>query len=186
MKEIPMATKRLVAFLLLAITANVIIAQSATAQENIEPLRKAKVGDYVVFKLTGGGVKGTMRQEVTAVTDKSVTIKSTSTTNGITLPASEQTIPLAPKVDPAVEAKNREANKIVDTGNGEETLTIGGKGYKCQWRSNSTTTMQGGTKIVSEAKVWISADAPVYGLVKTETKVFGQTTVMEMIEAGSK
>ena len=150
------------------------------------PLSRAKVGDYVVFKLVGPQVQGTMRQEVVGVTDKNVTIKTTSTTNGFTLPSSEQTVDIAVSYDPAIEAKNRKDNQIIDTGKGTENLTINGKAYKCDWRSNSSTTNQGGVTIVNESKVWTSADAPVYGLVKTETKVFGQTTVMELTEAGSK
>jgi hypothetical protein len=127
-----------------------------------------------------------MRQEVTAVTDKTVTIKTTSKTNGFELPASEQTVDIATKYDPAVEAKNRKDNRIVDTGNGEETLKINGKEYKCKWRMNKASVSQGGVNIDTESKVWLSDDAPVYGLVKTETQVFGQATVMELSEAGSK
>jgi hypothetical protein len=40
--------------------------------------------------------------------------------------------------------------------------------------------------ITTESKVWTSKDAPVFGLVRTETKVFGQVTVMELTESGSK
>ena len=170
---------------LIPATAVCVTAVTA-AEETKQPLRKAKVGDYVVFKLSGVGVQGTMRQEVVAVTDKQVTIKTTSTTNGFTLPASEQTVDIDSKYDPAVEAKNRQEFKVVDTGKGQETLKIGGKAYACDWTSNSTTVMQGGMKIVTEAKVWISMDAPVYGLVKTENKTFGQTTVMELTESGGK
>ena len=163
-----------------------VVAGHASAQEAKEPLRKAKVGDYVVFKLNGPGVQGTMRQEVTAVTAKNVTIKTTSTTSGFALPPSQQTVDIATRYDPAVEARNRKVQKFVDTGHGEETLSINGKAYQCDWRSNTTTATQGGMEIVSESKVWISADAPVYGLVRTYTKVFGQTTVIELTEAGSK
>ncbi len=161
-------------------------ARPAVSDEPVQPLKQAKVGDYVVFKLSGPGIHGTMRQEVVAVTDKHVTIKTTSTTNGIVLPASEQTVDLAVNYDPTFEAKNRANNQVVDTGKGEETLTINGKAYKCDWRSNSAKTNQGGLEIVTESKVWISNDAPVYGLVKTINKTFGQEVVMELSEAGGK
>jgi hypothetical protein len=175
-------TKRFVGVVFLVM----VVAAYASAQDVKQPLRNAKVGDYVVFKLSSPQVQGTMRQEVVAVTDKNVTIKTTSTTNGFTLPASEQTVDIETKSDPAVEARNRQEMKIVDTGNGQETLSINGRAYKCDWRANTSTVSQGGMDIVSESKVWLSNDAPVYGLVKTETKVFGQTTVMELTEAGSK
>ena len=186
LKDIPM-TKLLPVVLCLGLfSVGHVFAQEANDAKPPAPLSRAKVGDYVVFKLVGPQVQGTMRQEVVAVTDKNVTIKTTSTTNGFTLPASEQTVDIKVNYFPAVEAKNRKDNQIVDTGAGTETLTINGKAYKCDWRSNSSTTDQGGVKIVSESKVWTSADAPVYGLVKTETKVFGQTTIMELSEAGAK
>ncbi len=157
----------------------------ASAQQAKEPLRNAKVGDYVVYKLSGQ-VQGTMRQEVTAVTGNKVTIKTTSTTGGFALPPSDQTVDITTRYDPAAEARNRKELKFVDTGHGEETLSINGRAYRCQWSSNTTTVTQGGTEIVSESKVWTSPDAPVYGLVKTETKVFGQTTLIELTEAGNK
>jgi hypothetical protein len=163
-----------------------VLAVLAQAQEAEQPLKKAKVGDYVIFKLSSDVAKMSMRQEVTAVTEKEVTIRSTTTVNGMELKATEQTIDISNKADPAVEARNRKDKKIVDTGKGQETLKINGKDYRCEWRSNTTTVTAGGKEITSESKVWTSKDAPVYGLVKTESKVFGQVTVMELTEAGSK
>ena len=155
------------------------------AQEADQPLKRAKVGDYVIFKMEGP-VKGTMKQEVTAVSEKEVTVKTITTINGMELKPSEQTIDLTKKADPSVEEKNKKKFRIVETGKGQETLRIGGKDYKCDWRSMTTTVTQNGMDIVTEAKVWISKDAPVYGMVKTENKTFGMLTVTELIEAGKK
>ena len=108
------------------------LAVRAPAQEAQQPLKKAKVGDYVVFKLDNDLAKVSMRQEVTAVTEKEVTIRSTTTVNGMNLKPAEQTIDITKKSDPTVEAKNRKENKIVDTGKGRETLKINGKDYRCE------------------------------------------------------
>ena len=101
-------------------------------------LKKAKVGDYVVFKMIGS--VGTMTQEVVAVTDKDVTIRFTSIFNGLAQKPTEQTFSKIQKADPAQKAKNL---KIVDTGMGQETLKIGGKDYRCDWRSNKITATAG-------------------------------------------
>lgn len=146
------------------------------------PLEKAKVGDYVVFKMIGA-VPGTMSQEVIAVTDKDVTIRFTSVFNGLVQKPTEQTFPKRDKSDPSQKAKNL---KIVDTGTGQETLKIGGKEYRCEWRSNKITATAGDMVITSESKVWMSKDAPVFGLVKTVTTSGGTTTGMELTEAGNK
>jgi hypothetical protein len=158
----------------------------AAAQEADLPLKRAKVGDYVVFKTESPGVKMTSRQEVTEVTEKTVTIKTVTTVNGMELPVDVKTEDLTKKADPAIEAKNQKENNVVDTGKGEETLKINGKEYKCEWRSMTTTVTANGMEIKSEAKVWISKDAPVYGLVKTESKTFGMVSVTELVESGNK
>jgi hypothetical protein len=61
------------------------VAGMTRAQEADPPLKRAKVGDYVVFRMTGP-LTGTMRQDVVAVSDKDVTVKTVSTLNGMTLP----------------------------------------------------------------------------------------------------
>ncbi len=157
-----------------------------SAQEPEQPLKRAKVGDYAIYKLSGAGVNGTSKQEVIAVTDKEVTIRFTSTVNGIEQKPTEQKIDFTKKADPAVEAENRKKFKIVDTGKGQETMTINGKDYRCDWRSSTTTATVNGMDIVTESKLWMSRDAPVFGMVKTESKTFGQTTVVELTDAGSQ
>jgi hypothetical protein len=49
----------------------------------------------------------------------------------------------------------------------------------------TTTVTQNGMEIVTESKLWMSKDAPVFGMVETETKAFGQVTVEELTEAGN-
>jgi hypothetical protein len=169
--------------LLMTVFCVLLIAGFTGAQEDGRlPLEKAKVGDYVVFKMIGA-VPGTVTQEVVAVTDKEVTIRFTSVFNGMAQKPTEQTFPKTQKADPAQQAKNL---KIVETGMGQETLKIGGKDYKCDWRSNKITATAGDMVITSESKVWLSKDAPVFGLVKTETTSVGVRSGMELTEAGNK
>jgi hypothetical protein len=78
------------------------LAACAMAQESDQPLANAKVGDWAVYTTTSVQFKSTMRQEVVAIKGKLVTVKFTSTVNGIDLPASEQTFDVSKKVDPNV------------------------------------------------------------------------------------
>ena len=156
------------------------VAGLTLAQDADLPLKRAKVGDYVVFKMTGP-ITGSMRQEVIAVSDKDVTVKTISTLNGMTLPAEVKAYPISSKADPA--AGNKDV-KIVAESSGTETLKIGGKDYRCTWRAVTTSAKVGDMEVKSEAKVWISRDAPVFGMVKTVSTTFGMTTTVELSEAG--
>ena len=168
---------------LMTVSCVLLVAGFTGAQESGPmPLERAKVGDYVVFKMIGS-VPGTITQEVVAVTDKDVTIRFTSVFNGLAQKPTEQTFSKTPKADPSQKAKNL---KIVETGKGQETLKIGGKDYRCDWSSNKITATAGDMVIESESKVWLSKDAPVFGLVKTETTSGGVRTGMELTEAGNK
>jgi hypothetical protein len=155
-------------------------AGTTWAEEPDVPLKRAKVGDYVVFKMTGS-VAGSMRQEVVAVSEKEVTVKTVSTINGTTLPAEVKAYPIDSKPDP--DAGNKDV-KIVAESSGTETLKIGGKEYRCTWRAVTTLAKVADMEVKSEAKVWISKDAPVFGMVKTVSTIFGTTTAVELSEAG--
>jgi hypothetical protein len=157
------------------------VAGLALAQEADVPLKRAKVGDYIVYKMIGS-VLGTMRQEVLAVTDKDVTIKSVTTINGMTLPADVKAYPINSKSDPA--SLNKDV-KIIAESAGTETLKIGGKEYRCTWRAVTTSAKVADMEVKSEAKVWISKDAPVFGMVKTVSTTFGTTTTVDLSEVGN-
>jgi hypothetical protein len=156
------------------------VAGLTWAQDADPPLKKAKIGDYVVFKMSGP-VTGSMRQEVVAVSEKDVTVKTITTLNGMTLPADTKAYPINTKPDPA--AGNKDV-KIVDEKSGTETLKIGGKEYRCNWRAVTTLAKVADMEVRSEAKVWISKDAPVFGMVKTASTTLGMTTTVELGEAG--
>ncbi len=156
------------------------IAGMTWAQDADLPLKRAKIGDYVVFKMTGP-VTGTMRQEVVAVSEKDVTVKTITTLNGMTLPADVKAYPINNKYDPTNGNKDV---KIVAESSGEETLKIGGKEYRCTWRAVTTSAKVADMEVKSEGKVWISKDAPVFGMVKTVSTTLGMTTAVELSEVG--
>ncbi len=157
-----------------------------SAEEPYYPLKKAKVGDWVLMRMDNPQAKMTMRMEVTQTSDRTVTIKTVTTINGMELAPDVRAVDIMSKGDPAVEQKNREQFKYVDTGKGQETLKINGKEYHCDWKSMTTTANVNGAELKTESKLWTSKDAPLYGLVKSETKTMGQTYVMELVDSGSK
>jgi hypothetical protein len=179
-EEFPMAKRFLAVPLVMAL-----FSVFALAQAGDQPLKRAKVGDYAVFKSSGQGFQMIMKNEVVGVKGNEVTIKYTSTVNGMDLPASEQKFDVSTKYNPADAQKNKDL-KVVETGSGKETLKIDGKEYQCEWRTNSVTGSVNGIAVDTQSKWWVSKDAPVHGLVKTETRVMGQVLTMELIEAGSK
>ena len=156
------------------------VAGLTLAQDADVSLKRAKVGDYVVYKMTGP-VAGSMRQEVVAVSEKEVTVKTVTTINGMTLPADVKSFPITSKADPG--AGNKDV-KIVAESMGTETLKLAGKEYRCTWRAVTTVAKVADMEIKSEAKVWISKDAPVFGMVKTVSTTSGMTTAVELSEAG--
>jgi hypothetical protein len=162
------------------------MAACAIAQESDQPLANAKVGDWAVYTTTSAQFKSTMREEVVAIKGKLVTVKFTSTVNGIDLPASEQTFDVSKKVDPNAGVDKADNLKIKETGVGKETLKVNGKDYVCDWRANHIIATANGQEIVSESKVWISKDGPLFGMVKTETRASGILTMMELTESGTK
>jgi hypothetical protein len=157
----------------------------AMAQESDQPLAKAKVGDWAVYTTTSAGSKSTMRQEVVAIKGKQVTVKFTSTVNGIDLPVSEQTFDVSKKDDPNGVDK-ADNLKIKETGVGKETLKVSGKDYVCDWRANHIIATANGQEYVSESKIWMSKDAPLFGMVKTETRASGTLIMMELTDSGTK
>lgn len=126
-----MAKRFLAALLLLAG-----MVACAIAQESDHPLANAKLGDWAVYSTTSAQFKSTRRQEVVAIKGKMVTVKFTSTVNGLDLPASEQTFDVSKKVDPNVGVDKAHNLKIKETGVGKETLKVNGKDYVCDWRAN--------------------------------------------------
>jgi hypothetical protein len=130
----------------------------AMAQESDQLLAKAKFGDWAVYTSTSAGSKSTMREEVVAIKGNLVTVKFTSTVNGIDLPASEQTFDISKKGDPSAGVDKGDNLKIKDTGVGKETLTVNGKDYVCDWGANHIVATANGQEYVSESKVWLCKD----------------------------
>jgi hypothetical protein len=156
----------------------------ARAQDSEHPYKSAKVGDYVVHKMTGAQTL-ILKKEITATNDKEVTLKTSMSLNGKEFPGNEIKIDLTKKYDIAEQGGGAKV-KITELGKGEETIKVKDKDYKCQWRSFKSSFDAGGKEFTTEVKVWTSKEVPLDGLVKYVIQSMGTTNTMELEEVGSK
>jgi len=144
------------------------------ADENF--YRTAKVGQWTEYANASEsmGTKMTTKTKttLTAIDDKSYTIKIETEINGKALPAQEIKSTFE-AVDKQMAALKRE--KLEE---GDETITAGGKSYKCHWTKFKIVVDNPQAKTESVTKAWVSTDVPLGGVVKSEsestTKMNGQ------------
>jgi hypothetical protein len=156
------------------------------------PFRKAKVGDYATFKMTtsvmGKDIEITMKQTVTAVDDKEVTVKASTSFMGIEVPGGSQStkIDLTKPYDPTMAAAGGKGKgKFEKSGEGKEKIKIGDKEYDCTWIAGKVTADVKGKAINSDIKAWFAKTVPLSGMVKMEMKSNLANVVMELTETGS-
>jgi hypothetical protein len=169
---------------------------AATAADDDNPYKTAKVGDYATYKLDmkfgGLNINGSITSKVTAKTDKEATVKATGMINGMPIPEQEQKIDLTKPFDPTKaggtlpgggEAK---AEKLKE---GKEKLKVAGKEYETTWTTYKVTAKAQGMDITADVKAWMSKDIPL-GMAKMEmtSNVGGQamSMTMELTETGNK
>jgi hypothetical protein len=170
---------------------SVVPAVLGADEEN--PLKKAKVGDWVEYKMTGpNNVAGKTKMTVVAKDDKEVTYEITGTFSFMgketAIPVQRQTVDLTKPYDPAVGAANLKATgtKIEKTGEGKEKLKVGEKEFDTKWTKLKATTTVDKVTMVSEYQMWFAANVPLSGLVRMDTTVQGLKAKLELIGSGSK
>jgi hypothetical protein len=170
-----------------------LVAGAVLAEEKkIEnPFLTAKVGDYISYKMStkvmNNGIEATMKQTVTAKTDKEVTLKTVATVMGMEAPAQETKIDLTKSYDPAtVATQGNKGAKYTKLGEGKETLKIGGKEYACSWTKAKVTVEANKMKFESEFKMWTCKKVPLTGMVKMEMKSQFADVTMELTGSGNE
>lgn len=185
-----MKTRCLPALLVLCLT-QIVSAQG----EN--PIRKAKVGDWVNYKMTVAvgdfTVPGRMRMTISAKDEKNATM--TLDIDVLNRKESKETkIDLTQAYDPTnlagLGSGVPDGVKIAKAGDGKETITVGGKKYVCTWTTVKMSGDVGGMKVDGEVKIWMSREIPLAGLVKMDTKMKTDIGVVGLIaevsDSGSK
>jgi hypothetical protein len=108
----------------------------------------------------------TLKQTVKAKDEKEVTLEIENQVMGRKM-VNETKISLTQPYDPTQSGIKGNA-KVEKLGEGKETITVGGKQYDCKWFQVKMTRQQGPTLVTGTTKVWICADVPLGGMVKSE------------------
>jgi hypothetical protein len=156
---------------LLAALALAVGAVSLTAQEP-NPYAKAKVGDFATYKtstkLAGLAVEGTLTQQVTAVTDKEVTIAVTGKVSGQDLPQPvEYKIDLTKPFDPTrangplPPGTEMQVEKVKQDKERVEKVKVGDKTYDARVDVYKLKVKAGGMDFESRLTAWVAKDLPV-------------------------
>jgi hypothetical protein len=176
---------------------------AARAQEEDNPYKNTKVGDYATYKMTmkvaGQTISGTTTQTVTAKSEKEATLKTTGAFefmgNKMEIPAQEQKIDLTKPFDPSkvgagggfppgVDVKVEKKGKEM-----KEKVKAAGKEYDCTMTTYKLSGKAGGQEISADIKTWMSKDMPL-GLVKMDMAAdFGamkMEIVMELEKSGTE
>lgn len=156
------------------------------------PFTRAKVGDWVEYKMTGSNnIAGTTKMTVVAKDDKELTYEVAATFsflgNETTAPVQKMKIDLTKSYDPIVAANLKQNNvKIEKEGEGTEKIKAGGKEYDTKWTKCKATATANNMTITTDYKMWFSKDVPLSGLVRMETTMSTMTTTLELVATGSK
>lgn len=169
------------AFLLLAST---LLLQAA--DNNVEnPFKNANVGDWVEYESAvalpnGQKMTVSMKQTVAAKTAKEVTLKVSVSLPGANPTTSTVKLPLDQPFDPTkTTMPGGSGGKSEKVGEGKEAITVRGKRFECTWVEMKTAVPVQGRTVESVAKIWLSPEVPLGGLVKMQAKMQGQEVTLE-------
>jgi len=176
-----------------SVTAGVLIClvPSALLAGDDNPFTKAKIGDWVEYKMTGPNVEGKTKMSVVAKDDKEVVYEVTATFSfmgqEMAAPVQKLKVDLTKSYDPIVAANlKRTGTKIEKDGEGAEKIKIGEKEFDTKWTKLKCTSTVNGVTVGSDFKMWFSKDVPLSGLVRMETTTGMFTTKLELVGSGHK
>ena len=171
------------------------IAVRAADNEDFNPYKNTKVGDFATYKLNIKvgplTIAGTTTQTITAKTDKEATVKVVSTVNGMESPPQTQMIDLTKPYDPTKASglpQGVEAT-VEKLKSGNEKIKAVGKEYESTWTTYKIKAKAMGMDVNADCKVWMSKDIAL-GVAKMEMTATVMNQQMEMTleltEAGNK
>ena len=173
-------------FLLLSfvIVLGALPLMSPAGEKADHPLKKAKVGDYVVYTNTtsekGVTESTSVKKTVVAIGEKDVTVRMEITAGGKSVEKKNIKIALTKPYDPIAEMTDP-GQKWEKIGAGKEKIKIGAKTYDCTWISGKGTDAE---KIEGEFKIWTDKSMP-FGVIKMEMKSADFALRHELTESGS-
>jgi hypothetical protein len=162
------------------------------AADEEDPYKKAKVSDWIEYKMTGtNNIEGKTKMTVVAKDDKELTFEITGTFSFMgketAIPVQKQKIDLTKSYDPIVAANLKGSGvKIDKVGEGKEKLKVGDKEFDTKWTKLKATTTVNNVTVVNDYQMWFAANVPLSGLVRMDTTSPGFTSKLELIGSGSK
>ena len=158
---------------------------------NENPFKKARVGDWIAYEMTGPNMEGTTKMTIVAKDDNEVLYevagKFSFGGNEMVAPIQKQKIDLTKPHNPIVAANLKGKDVKFETeGEGKEKIKLGEKEFDTKWTKSKATTNVNGITVVTDYKMWFSQDVPLSGLVRMEMTTLKLTTKLELNASGSK
>ena len=129
------------------------------------PLKDAQAGDWVEIQFTYGKGEGshivTQKSTVVARDDKTVTLEHKGRDGAKEIDPTKEVVKLEATWQRPMFPPEEVAHSQL-LAEGDETLTLHGKEYKCHWRKVKIENRKG----VSTMTAWFSTDVPLDGLAK--------------------
>lgn len=180
-----LAMRLATAVVLSALCLTVLSLAARAADEN--PLKNAKVGDWVEYAMTSEAMGQKMemqtKQSVVAKDEVFVTLRTETTMMGQAMPAQDVKIALNKPYEPFAQDPNLTDAKVTPLGEGDETISVGGKSYACRWTKAKVVATKP-QAMEGTSRTWVCRDVPVNGLVRMESEtnvtVNGQAMVTKM------
>ena len=176
-------------FILIAAQMALMVSVVYGADEE-NPFRKAKVGDWAEYKMTGPNISGSTKMTIVGKDEKEVAYEITSKFSAFGQetvgPVQKIKVDLTKSYDPVVAANLQQNNtKIEKVGEGNEKLKVAGKEIETKWTKTKATTTVNDMQIISEYTMWFYKDIPISGMVKMETSTMGTITKVELVASGN-
>ena len=151
------------------ILGTLVLSLQAVAADN--PYKSAKVGEWVETVSTsetmGGKMEMKMKRTVVAKDAVSVTLRTVATMMGREMPPQDAKIMFDQPYQPYVQGDSDA--KVTTLDEGDETITVSGKSYKCNWAKVKVVATKP-MPMESTVKAWSSKDIPLGGIVKMESE----------------
>lgn len=172
-------------FAMAVLACSVFLAQAA---DDDNPYKRSKVGDWIEYKMGGGG---TSKVTITAKDDAEATYEvATTYVSGrqkTEAPVKTFKIDLSKPFDQNSAANLKGDNIVYEKfDEGTEKLILGEKEYQTMWKKVRANISGNGITIRLDLKMWFAKDVPLSGLVKMETTSSGSTTTLELTRTGGK
>ena len=169
----------------------VLLACFVQAADEENPYKRANVGDWVEYKMTGPNCSGRTKMTIVAKDDKEVTYDVAATFSfpgrEMVAPVQKIKVDLTKSYDPIMAANlQRTGVTFQKQGEGKEKIKLGEKEFETKWTKVQSTSTTNQFTTVTEHKMWFSKAVPLSGLVKMEITTSTVTTTLELIGSGTK